>query len=310
MDLEPKIVILLSTYNGEDYLAEQLDSLIKQTYSNFIIIIRDDASNDSTEQIINHYVERNQGKIHKLSGINSNVGPGSSFGLLIKYAIKEKIALGVSRLYMMLCDQDDIWIEEKLKIQMLEMLNAERKSPDAPIMVHSDLKVVDQSKRVIAESFVKYQGLEVERNKFTNVVISNLVTGCTTLFNEELAQIALPIPGNAIMHDWWLALTASVFGRVIFIDMPLVEYRQHENNTIGAKEFEKHRPSRKKIMEVVFSRKESDHLVEVAHQAFEFKARFGSFLSFEENLCLWFSSMMKLQNGFLQRVFYRLARLF
>ena len=66
MDLEPKIVILLSTYNGEDYLAEQLDSLLKQTYSNFIIIIRDDASNDSTEQIINHYVERNQGKIEIL----------------------------------------------------------------------------------------------------------------------------------------------------------------------------------------------------------------------------------------------------
>ena len=62
MDLEPKIVILLSAYNGEDYLAEQLDSLLKQTYSNFIIIIRDDASTDSTEQIINHYEERNQGK--------------------------------------------------------------------------------------------------------------------------------------------------------------------------------------------------------------------------------------------------------
>ena len=73
MQLEPKIVILLSTYNGEDYLAEQLDSLLKQTYSNFIIIIRDDASTDSSEQIINHYEERNQGKIHKLSGTNSNV---------------------------------------------------------------------------------------------------------------------------------------------------------------------------------------------------------------------------------------------
>ena len=310
MDLEPKIVILLSAYNGEDYLAEQLDSLLKQTYSNFIIIIRDDASTDSTEQIINHYVERNQGKIHKLSSINSNVGPSSSFGLLIKYVIKEKTALEFSRLYIMLCDQDDIWTEKKLEVQMSEMLNAEQKSPDVPILVHSDLKVVDESKKVIAESFVEYQGLEITRNKFTNIVISNLVTGCTALFNEELAQIALPIPDTAIMHDWWLALIASAFGRVIHIDMPLVEYRQHENNTIGAKEFEKHRPSRKKIMEVVFSSKESDHLVEVAHQAFEFKARFGSFLSFEENLCLWFSSMMKLQNGFLQRVFYRLARLF
>ena len=309
MDLEPKIVILLSTYNGEDYLAEQLDSLLEQTYSNFIIIIRDDASNDSTEQIINHYVERNQGKIHKLSGINSNVGPSSSFGLLIKYAIKEKIALGVSRLYMMLCDQDDIWIEEKLKIQMLEMLNAERKSPDAPIMVHSDLKVVDQSKRVIAESFVEYQGLEVERNKFTNVVISNLVTGCTTLFNEELAQIALPIPDNAIMHDWWLALTASAFGRVIFIDMPLVEYRQHQNNTIGAKEFTKTQISSHTWFSFL-TLSVSSHLVDVAEQASEFQRRFGKMLGFKHNFFLKIAIMMKLRLGGFQRLFYRIARFF
>ena len=309
MDLEPKIVILLSAYNGEDYLAEQLDSLLKQTYSNFIIIIRDDASTDSTEQIINHYEERNQGKIHKLSGINSNVGPGSSFGLLIKYAIKEKIALGLSRLYMMLCDQDDIWIEEKLEIQMLAMLNAERKSPDAPVIVHSDLKVVDESKEVIAESFVEYQGLEVERNKFTNIVISNLVTGCTTLFNEELAQIALPIPGNAIMHDWWLALIASAFGRVIHIDMPLVEYRQHKNNTIGAKEFTKtqiysHKWFRFLTLSV------STHLVDVAEQASEFQRRFGKTLGFKQNFFLKIVIMMKFRLGGFQRLFYRIARLF
>ena len=309
MDLEPKIVILLSTYNGEDYLAEQLDSLLKQTYSNFIIIIRDDASNDSTEQIINHYVERNQEKIHKLSGINSNVGPSSSFGLLIKYAIKEKIALGVSRLYMMLCDQDDIWIEEKLKIQMLEMLNAERKTPDAPIIVHSDLKVVDQSKRVIAKSFVEYQGLEVERNKFTNVVISNLVTGCTTLFNEELAQIALPIPDNAIMHDWWLALTASAFGRVIFIDMPLVEYRQHQNNTIGAQEFTKTQISSHTWFSFL-TLSVSSHLVDVAEQASEFQRRFGKMLGFKHNFFLKIAIMMKLRLGGFQRLFYRIARFF
>jgi len=310
MDLKSKIVILLSTYNGEDYLAEQLDSLLKQTYSDFIVIIRDDGSTDSTEKIINHYVDKNKGKIYKLSDIKCNVGPSSSFCKLINYVINEKTALGFSRLYIMLCDQDDIWNEKKLEVQMSEMLSAEQKSPDVPILVHSDLKVVDESKTVIAESFIEYQGLEIKRNKFTNIVISNLVTGCTVLFNEELAQIALPIPHNAIMHDWWLALIASAFGRLIHIDMPLVEYRQHKNNTIGAKEFKKHHPSSKKIMQVVFTPKESDHLVEVAHQAFEFKARFGSFLSFKENLCLWFSSMMKLKNGFFQRVFYRLARLF
>ena len=95
---------------------------------------------------------------------------------------------------------------------MLEMLSAEKKSPDAPVIVHSDLKVVDESKELLAESFVEYQGLEIERNKFTNIVI-RISNRMHNSFNEELAQIAMPIPDNAIMHDWWLALTASALGK-------------------------------------------------------------------------------------------------
>ena len=309
MDKEPKIVILLSTYNGEDFLAEQLDSLLKQTYSNFIIIIRDDGSTDRTENIIDYYVVKNQGKVHKLSGTRSNIGASSSFSLLMSYAMNEKKALGISRLYMMLCDQDDIWIEKKLEIQMSEMLYVEQNFPDSPILVHSDLKVVDHCKSVIAESFIEYQGLEIKRNKFTNLVISNLVTGCTTLFNEELAQMARPVPDRAIMHDWWLALTASAFGEVRFIDTPLVEYRQHANNTIGAQEF-----TRAKISNTarVFSLtpKVSSHLVDVAEQANEFQRRFGKALGLKQNLCLKISSMMKFRLVGLQRVFCRIARSF
>ena len=309
MEKEPKIAILLSTYNGEDFLAEQLESLLKQTYSNFIIIIRDDGSTDGTENIISHYVVKNHGKIHKLSGIRSNIGASSSFSLLINYVMKEKNTLGISRLYVMLCDQDDIWIEEKLEIQISEMLYAEQKSPDLPILVHSDLRVVDQYKSVIAESFIKYQGLEIKRNKFTNLVISNLVTGCTTLFNEELAQMTLPIPDRAIMHDWWLALTASAFGQVIFIDTPLVEYRQHANNTIGAKEFSRSQISNT-ARSFFFYPKVSSHLVDVAEQANEFQRRFGNVLGIKQNLCLKISSMMKFRLLGLQRIFCRIARTF
>ena len=309
MDKEPKIVILLSAYNGEDYLAEQLDSLLKQTYSNFIIIIRDDGSTDGTENIISNYVIKNNGKIYKLSGIRSNLGASCSFSMLINYAIKEKNTLGISRLYVMLCDQDDIWIEEKLEIQISEMLYAEQKFPDSPILIHSDLKVVDQCKSLIAESFIKYQGLEIKRNKFTNLVISNLVTGCTTLFNEELAQIALPVPDRAIMHDWWLALTASAFGQVIFIDTPLVEYRQHANNTIGAKKFTRAQiPNTARLFFHI--PKVSSHLVDVAEQANEFQRRFGKALNLKQNLCLKISSMMKFRLLGLQRVFCRIARSF
>ena len=310
MNKTPKIVILLSTFNGADYLAEQLNSLLEQTYTNFIIIIRDDGSTDDTKHIISKYVEKNEGKIYRLSGSYENVGPSASFCLLIQHVLEEKNSLGFSRAYIMLCDQDDIWVNNKIEIQIAEMLSIEKRAGCQPVLIHTDLSVIDAREKLISDSFIKYQGLEIDRNRFTQLVLSNLVTGCTSLFNEELALKALPIPDKAIMHDWWLALIASAFGRVVFLDLPLVRYRQHQNNTIGAKEFKKHHPSSNKFWRVVFAPKKSDHLVDVAHQAFEFKARFGNLLSFEKKTCLWLSSMMKLQNGFSQRIFYRLARLF
>ena len=309
MDKAPKIVILLSTYNGADFLAEQLDSLLSQTYSNFIIIIRDDGSTDSTKQIVSRYVEKNQGRIFRFSGRQTNVGPSESFFLLIQYIMKEKEALGWPHLYMMLCDQDDVWIENKLEVQMTEMLFAERKTPGRPILIHSDLIVVDEEKSVIAESFIKYQGLEIKRNKFTNIVLSNLVTGCTALFNEDLARRVLPIPGKAIMHDWWLALTAAAFGQVVFIDLPLVKYRQHANNTIGAKEFKTIQASSDTIRSRLFGFRRNRHLVDVAEQAIEFQNRFGKSLNSNQKLCLRISSQMKSCHGVFQRIFYRLARL-
>ena len=309
MDKPPKIAILLSTYNGSAYLAEQLDSLLTQTYSNFVIIIRDDGSTDSTEEIISRYVEKNQEKIYRLSGNQDNVGPSASFSLLIQYIMREKDSLRFSHVYMMLCDQDDIWVENKLEIQMTKMLCAERKNPGLPILIHSDLNVVNEKKAVIAESFIDYQGLEIKRNKFTNIVLSNLVTGCTTFFNEELARQALPIPDKAIMHDWWLALTAAAFGEIVFINMPLVKYRQHVNNTIGAKEFNKNRVLTDTIRSRFQSLKRNLHLVDVAEQAIEFQERFGKSLCLKHNFCLRISSLMRSNKGVLQRILYRIARL-
>ena len=179
MKSQPEIVILLSTYNGDKYLVEQLESLLKQSYSNFVIIIRDDGSSDETQKIITDYVTRNRNKIYSLPFDQRNIGPSASFCLLIQYALEEKESFGFSRIYMMLCDQDDIWMERKIEIQVSEMLSAEQETDGWPILIHSNLRVVDAKKMLIAESFIKYQGLEIYRNRFTNIILSNLVTGCT-----------------------------------------------------------------------------------------------------------------------------------
>ena len=323
---QPKIAILLSTYNGAKYLREQLDSLLQQSYSNTVLIVRDDGSTDTTTELISQYYTEHEKKIHWIPGDGENLGASGSFSFLIEYVLANKELLELDSAYMMFCDQDDIWFEDKIEKQVSVMLKAEQETQSEeedgtqnekqnetqnkpmPLLIHSDLQVVSEQNQAIARSLISYQGLEIERNRFTNMIISNLVTGCTAMINEALAVKAVPVSKKAIMHDWWLALVAAAFGKVIFLDTPLVHYRQHDSNTIGAKEFVKPMPSSRSFWQRVFGRKPNDHLTEVAQQALEFRQRFGAKLSFRENLCLRLAAGMSTQIGIVQRIFYRLAR--
>ncbi|MDP6732361.1 MAG: glycosyltransferase family 2 protein [Gammaproteobacteria bacterium] len=313
MSVNPRIAILLATYNGSKYLAEQLDSILNQSYENFVIVVRDDGSSDDTVALLKDYAVRQADKFHLLDDDSTNRGASGSFSFLIEYVLQNKQVLGLADAYMMFCDQDDIWSLEKIDKQVDEMLKVEKHQTETkpmPVLIHSNLRVVSEEKSLKAESFVHYQGLEIERNRFTNLVISNVVTGCTAFINEALARKAVPVSKEAIMHDWWLALVAAAFGKVIFLAKPLVRYRQHDSNTIGAKEFVKPVPNSRSFWGKVFGRKPNEHLYEVARQAKEFQRRFGSELGFKENLGLKISACMSARVGIIQRVFYRIARRF
>ena len=313
MRTEPKIAVLLSTYNGSKYLMEQLDSILDQSYLNYVIVARDDGSCDDSLKILDKYSKKLTDKFHLLDQDNLNRGASGSFSYLIEYVLENQELLGLASAYMMFCDQDDIWCADKIVTQVAAMLKVEKHQTDTkpmPVLIHSNLRVVSEEKSLIAESFVHYQGLEIERNRFTNLVISNVVTGCTAFINEALARKAVPVSKEAIMHDWWLALVAAAFGKVIFLAKPLVRYRQHDSNTIGAKEFVKPVPNSRSFWGKVFGRKPNEHLYEVARQAKEFQRRFGSELDFKENLGLKISACMSARVGIIQRVFYRIARRF
>ncbi|MDD9958741.1 MAG: glycosyltransferase family 2 protein [Gammaproteobacteria bacterium] len=312
MNSDPKVAILLSTFNGATFLSAQLDSILAQTYVNFVIVIRDDGSSDPTPELISRYKDSHPDQIHVVSTDKNNLGASGSFSSLIDYVLENKFTLGLENAYMMFCDQDDIWFENKIEKQLEAILAAEQGSGESPVpvLVHSDLEVVSQENELIADSFISYQGLEIERNQFANMVISNLVTGCTAIINEALARRATPVSKHAIMHDWWLALVAAAFGRVVFLNQPLVYYRQHASNTIGAKEFIKPEPGSRSFWQRLFARKPNEHLFEVARQAREFRQRFGSELSFRENLGLRISGCMSVRIGIIQRIFYRIARRF
>jgi len=306
----PKVAILLSIYNGEKFLPAQLESLVAQSYQNFVVVIRDDGSKDKSFDLVVRFAERYPEKFLVLPQDSENLGASKGFSYLMQYTLSHYKKLGLESAYMMFCDQDDQWFESKVETQLTAMLAAEQKGGSKPLLVHSDLEVVSETGALIAPSLIAFQGLEIQRNKFPNLVISNLVTGCTALINQALAEKCLPVPDRAIMHDWWLAITAAAFGDIIFLDQPLIHYRQHQNNTIGAKEFIKPELVSRSFWQKVFATKANEHLVEVGVQASAFRLRFGKEMSFRNSVALVLCSGMRIKVAFLQRVFYRLARRF
>jgi hypothetical protein len=229
--------------------------------------------------------------------------------VLCEYLLANKSLLGFNHVIACFCDQDDVWVKEKLELQLERYLQIEG-CDSKPVLVHSDLEVVDQNLDNVADSFIAYQGLEIERNRFPHLVVSNLVTGCTALFNEALLDAALPVPKNAVMHDWWFAMTATAFGELVFIPSPLVRYRQHGRNTIGAKQRENSEATGRDLVRRFLSLERNKHLVDVARQAKEFDRHFGGKLSLKNRLALFLARRMRTGSASFQRAYYRLLRRF
>ncbi len=231
MHLNPPLIeILLSTYNGEQYLPQLFDSILSQTYDNWRLLIRDDSSQDSTIEIINAYRRKYPDKFVMLEFLKKNVGHNRSFAVLLEAAGEE---------YTAFCDQDDVWLPQKLEIQMNQLLKQQNLvGKQTPVLVHSDLKVCDHKMNFISDSMWRYQKILPKKMKNIKcMLVQNCVTGCTILMNRALINITIPIPEQAIMYDWWTALLALEHGKIISIKEPLVMYRQHEKNAIGAKKW-------------------------------------------------------------------------
>jgi len=287
----PRVAILLPTWNGEKYLHEQVDSLLAQDYPDFVIVSRDDGSRDSSPAIIADYAARFPQRFHIVTADGRNLGASGSFALLMAYAMEHKATLGLASAWVMPSDQDDVWHTDKLRTSMTRMQELEGLYPGLPLLVHGDLEVVDEAMGQIAPSFVRYQGLQPQRNGFGRLLVSNTVTGCTALCNEALLKRALPVPAQAVMHDWWLALVAGAFGRLSYIDAPLLQYRQHGANTIGAKEY-KRPPLVRGFWQRLRDDRHREQLFGLAAQAQAFHRAHAGALSFTQRLDLRMAMML------------------
>ena len=223
------IYILLATYNGEKYLREQLDSLFNQTYQEWILWIHDDNSTDSTELIINEYVDRYPDKIIYLNDGVRCGGAKENFSYLL-----EKIDDNYD--YVMFCDQDDVWINDKIKKTLFKMYELELISTRiVPLGVFSDLSVVNENLNVISRSMWSQQKLNPVfcKNVF-RLSTCNVITGCTFMVNKNAVNI-YTLTETALMHDWLFGiLILKSGGSICFINEPLVLYRQHNSNVCGA----------------------------------------------------------------------------
>ena len=222
-----KILILISTYNGEKYLKEQLDSIFSQSYKDFEIIARDDGSSDETINILKSFNI-------KILETSKNLGAKLSFTKLLEYAIENTDAE-----YFMFCDQDDIWKSDKIektlkKMQELENLHGNK----IPLLVHTDLEVVNEKLEILSDSMWKSEHINPRANTLNKLLIQNTITGCTMMINRNLAMKSLSISSKAIMHDWWIGLVATTFGKIGFIEESTMKYRQHGENDTGAKTYD------------------------------------------------------------------------
>ena len=220
-----KVNILMSTYNGQQFLAEQIRSIQEQSYTDWTLFIRDDGSSDNTKEILKDF-EHQDSRIHLIDNDKSdNLGVIKSFHKLVNHDRAD---------YYFFSDQDDVWLPNKLELSLKE---AQYYLADLPLMVYMDLKVVNQDLKIMTESMVKSQSHHAN-TELVQELTENTVTGGVAMINHALAEMWQETD-DILMHDWYLALLASAFGNLVFIDQPGELYRQHSDNVLGARTLSK-----------------------------------------------------------------------
>lgn len=217
--------VLLPCFNGATFLEAQVLSIYSQSLRPSRLLLRDDGSRDATPALVARLEQRFPGWLVPLpSGLR--LGCRDNVALLLESSRADYVALA---------DQDDLWDSHRLAtcLDLMRRLEIEH-GATTPLLVHSDLRLIDRGDRFIAPSFHRLQRLDPRRTGLDDLSLTNVVTGCTVLLNRACVEAALPIPEAAVLHDWWLALVASRCGAIGYVDVPTVAYRQHGANLVGA----------------------------------------------------------------------------
>lgn len=297
------VLVLLPVWNGGQWLADQLDSILAQQDVDVTILCRDDGSTDDSPSLLQHYERQHPERIRVIRDDKGNLGASGSFSWLMQYALDHELDHDPDTA-VALADQDDIWHPEKLSVTLAAL--EEAAVPGGPVLVHSDLRVVNEGLELVAPSLARYQGLRPWQSGLPAQLLGNSVTGCTTVVNQELLHLALPVPGDAVMHDWWLSLVATLYGQRIYIDRPLVDYRQHGDNAVGARALQPRRW--RGVWQWAFDRGNQAVFEQIAAQASALRQRHGERLTRWQDLALRLTLWLPRLPPLLQKILFRLLR--
>lgn len=218
----------MAAFNGGKHIAEQIESIRRQTMPAWKLMIRDDGSVDDTITIAKDYSATDK-RIHVMESALIRLGPAGNFNQLMKNGQRNLEP------YVAFADQDDVWHEDKLKVQLKDIAELEeRYGKHVPLLVHSDLEVVNEILFPIHPSFARYQNIQhPETQDIRTLIVQNVAVGNTIMINRPLLDLAVPIPDTACMHDWWLVLCAAIFGGLSYNSRQLSKYRIHSQNVTG-----------------------------------------------------------------------------
>lgn len=287
-----KISVVMTTYNGEKYLKEQIDSILLQTLLPDEIIICDDASTDGTVAILEQYKD--------VRGLRYVINQ-KQIGLIRNF--KKAVSLAKEENHVALCDQDDIWLPDKLlcSVQELQMMDQ-----SVPCMVHSDLIWIDEYENILNHSFQNERRQSDYEHNLNTLLFANFVTGCTVMMNPTLRRLFEEMPDDIKFHDAWIALAASVFGLIVEVPDPTVRYRMHGMNlSISASNKPR---SRYRIIfdEVIKSLLGKDDFLELQLQtARRFYDQYSNVMDFDIRRCFEQFLLLEHKSYFYKKLAYR-----
>ena len=247
--VETRVFIVMATYRGSAYVRDQIESVQRQTHQNWELLVRDDQSDDNTLEVVEEMAVRDS-RIRILRDGRGNLKQSQNFNALLMAAKRES--------YVMCCDQDDVWFANKVETTLATMKEAEETyGSESSILVFTDFKVVGLGMKTISEhNMVIERVRSLAEFNLLSLLGYDYVYGCTTMLNRRLLEESLPISEDAQNHDYWVALTAAVLGKIVFLDERTMLYRRHEAAVTGGprmnswtSRFERHVVSRSRHYE-------------------------------------------------------------